>query len=97
MEKRPKNSKKRPKKSTFKPLSTIFAPYLKIQGGLASPAPRCRRPWMLGPGKPLQNPSIVETFVTGAYKGQVWIGTGVPAFRVEASLGLCKPSILHLH
>jgi len=36
------------------------------------------------PGEPLQNTSAVETSVTGDYKGQVWVGTSVPASKIEA-------------
>jgi len=39
---------------------------------------------MLGPGETLQNMTVVNISVTGAYKGQVWVGTSVPASRVEA-------------
>jgi len=43
---------------------------------------------MLGPEEPLQNMSVVGTSVTDAYKGQVWVGTGVPASRVELGASL---------
>jgi len=54
---------------------------------------------MLGPGEPLQNTSVMETSVTDAYKSQIWVGTGVPASRVEARgiLGVVKKNKIVLH
>jgi len=53
----------------------------------------------VGIWEPLQNTSVMETSVTGAYKGQVWVGTGVPASRVEARgiLGVVKKNKIVFH